>query len=164
VTLGACLTVPLSIGNLLGEKNADRAGVAANAAMLISIWLALFLRFACSFIDLLCMTVVQSGILVAFRVTWGYMFNDDPGMGYMTRILAKITHRIYFPQEVVTLVAAILPLVALAQVFDQCAAVLSGILRSRGKQVCQTVSDLVSNIPSNQKTVTRLDFGCDNQH
>jgi len=54
----------------------------------------------------------------------------------MTQVPAKIAHRIYFPQEVVTLVAAILPLVALAEVFDQCSTVLSGILRSRGKQVC----------------------------
>ena len=34
-----------------------------------------------------------------------------------------------------TLVADMLPLVALAQAFDQCGAVLSGILRARGKQV-----------------------------
>ena len=53
----------------------------------------------------------------------------------MTRVPAKITHRIYVPQGVVTLVADMLPLVALAQAFDQCGAVLSGILRSRGKQV-----------------------------
>ncbi|KAI9569367.1 mate-domain-containing protein [Boletus coccyginus] len=92
------IAASIRIGNLLGEKNADRASVAANAAMLMSIWLALFL----------------SGILVTFRATWGYMFNGD--------------------SEVVTLVAATLPLVALAQVFDQCGAVLSGILRSRGKQ------------------------------
>lgn len=72
---------------------------------------------------------------MTFRATWGYMFNGDSGMGYMTRLPARITHRNYFPQEVVTLVAATLPLVALAQVFDQCGAVLSGILRSRGKQV-----------------------------
>lgn len=41
---GACLTLLSSIGNLLGEKDANRAGVAANAALLLSILLALFLR------------------------------------------------------------------------------------------------------------------------
>jgi len=38
--------------------------------------------------------------------------------------------------EVVTLVASILPLVALFQVFDSTCAICSGILRARGKQVC----------------------------
>ena len=56
--VGACLTLVSSIGNLLGEKNAKRAGVAANAAMFISICLTLFLRFAHSFVDFLCVTVV----------------------------------------------------------------------------------------------------------
>ena len=37
--------------------------------------------------------------------------------------------------EVVTLVASILPLVSLFQVFDGNAAVTAGILRARGKQV-----------------------------
>jgi Na+-driven multidrug efflux pump len=63
------------------------------------------------------------------------MFNGDPGMVYMTRVPAKLTPRIYVPQAVVTLAADILPLAALAQVFDHCGAVFSGILRSRGKQV-----------------------------
>ncbi|KAG6380107.1 MATE efflux family protein [Boletus reticuloceps] len=92
------IATSVRIGNLLGEKNANRAGVAASASMFICICLALLL----------------SGVLVAFRATWGYMFNGDPA--------------------VVALVAAMLPLVALAQFFDQCGAVLSGILRSRGKQ------------------------------
>ena len=64
------------------------------------------------------------------------MFNGDLGMVHMTRVPAKITHQIYVPQAVVTLAADILPLVALAQSFDHCGAVFSGILRSRGKQVC----------------------------
>jgi len=86
------------IGNLLGEKNAYRAGVAASASMFICVDLALIL----------------CGILLAFREKWAYMFNSDPA--------------------VVMLVAAMLPLVSLAQLFDQIGAVLSGILRSRGKQ------------------------------
>jgi Na+-driven multidrug efflux pump len=43
---------------------------------------------------------------------------------------------IHLVSEVVTLVASILPLVAMYQVFDGIAAVTSGILRARGKQVC----------------------------
>lgn len=39
------------------------------------------------------------------------------------------------PQGVVTLVAAVLPVVAFVQIFDDCGAVISGILRARGKQV-----------------------------
>ena len=58
VILGACLTILSSIGNLLGEKKANRASVAANAAMLVSICVALFLRFAYSFTDFLFMTIV----------------------------------------------------------------------------------------------------------
>ncbi|KAG9313750.1 mate-domain-containing protein [Chiua virens] len=86
------------IGNLLGEKHATRAGSAANAAVVLSILLALF----------------QSGILLIFRERWGYMFNSDA--------------------EVVMLVAAVIPVLALVQIFDQWAAVISGILRARGKQ------------------------------
>ncbi|KIK96911.1 hypothetical protein PAXRUDRAFT_768490 [Paxillus rubicundulus Ve08.2h10] len=98
------IATSVRIGNLLGEKNAKRAGVAANASILLSIALALFL----------------SGILLTFRKTWGYMFNSDP--------------------EIVALVAAVLPLVALVQVCDDSGAVISGILRARGKQVCVTGS------------------------
>lgn len=57
--LSAYLIVFSSIGNLLGEKNANRAGVAANAAMLLTISVALFLRSApCFLIDFLYMMVV----------------------------------------------------------------------------------------------------------
>jgi MATE family multidrug resistance protein len=45
------IATSIRIGNLLGEKKAIRASVAANAAMLVSICLALFSRFACSFVD-----------------------------------------------------------------------------------------------------------------
>ncbi|KAF9242288.1 MATE efflux family protein [Melanogaster broomeanus] len=92
------IATSVRIGNLLGEKNAKRAGVTANAALLLSVALGLFL----------------SGLLLTFRKTWGYMFNSDP--------------------EVVPLVAALLPLLALIQVCDDSVAVIAGILRARGKQ------------------------------
>lgn len=49
------------------------------------------------------------------RKKWGYIFNSDI--------------------EVVTLVASLLPITALTQLFDAIIAVSAGILRARGKQV-----------------------------
>lgn len=57
-----------------------------------------------------------------FRYKWGYMFNSD--------------------EEVVTLVATILPIVALFQVFDGVGAVTAGILRARGKQALGALLNL----------------------
>ncbi|KAI0064869.1 MATE efflux family protein [Artomyces pyxidatus] len=86
------------IGNLLGERNANRADVAAKASMLMALIFA----------------GISSAIFLVFRKRWGLLFNDDP--------------------TVITLVASILPLVALFQVFDGLSAVSGGILRARGKQ------------------------------
>jgi len=57
---------------------------------------------------------ISSITFLSFRNKWGYLFNDDP--------------------DVISLVASILPLVALFQVFDGLGAVSGGILRARGKQ------------------------------
>ncbi|KAI0031948.1 MATE efflux family protein [Vararia minispora EC-137] len=57
---------------------------------------------------------ISSAVFLIFRKTWGHLFNDD--------------------SAVVTLVASILPVVALFQVFDGLSAVTGGILRARGKQ------------------------------
>ncbi|EIW77128.1 multidrug Oligosaccharidyl-lipid polysaccharide flippase [Coniophora puteana RWD-64-598 SS2] len=86
------------IGNLLGEQNARRAGVASNVAILLAVVVA----------------AVWSTLFLVFRTHWGHLFNDDP--------------------HVVELVASILPLVALFQVFDGTSGVTAGILRARGKQ------------------------------
>ncbi|KAJ7594178.1 mate-domain-containing protein [Mycena floridula] len=94
------------IGNLLGEKQAKRAGVAANTAIVMA------MALACLF----------SAMFLIFRNSWAYMFNDDP--------------------EVVELVASILPLVALFQIFDGNSAVTGGILRARGKQVTGALLNL----------------------
>ncbi|KAG1738313.1 mate-domain-containing protein [Suillus occidentalis] len=86
------------IGNLLGERRARRAGVTANTAVVLAVVVA----------------VGWSTLLMSFRESWAYIFNNDP--------------------EVVTLVASILPLVAVFQVFDGTNAVSGGILRARGRQ------------------------------
>lgn len=57
---------------------------------------------------------ISSAAFLIFRHSWAYLFNDDP--------------------VVVTLVASILPIVALFQVFDGLSGVTGGILRARGKQ------------------------------
>jgi MATE family multidrug resistance protein len=92
------IATSVRIGNLLGEGNARRAGVSANAAILLSAVIAAFF----------------SAVLLTFRKSWGYLFNNDI--------------------EVVTLVAHILPILALFQVPDFACAITSGILRARGKQ------------------------------
>ncbi|KAF4618730.1 hypothetical protein D9613_010162 [Agrocybe pediades] len=56
----------------------------------------------------------SSTMFFVFRKKWAYIFNDDP--------------------EVVALVASIMPIVALFQVFDGMAGVTGGILRARGLQ------------------------------
>jgi len=57
---------------------------------------------------------INTIILLAFRNKWGYLFNDD--------------------EEVIKLVAVIMPLVGLFQVFDGLAGCSGGILRAAGKQ------------------------------
>ncbi|KAI0634984.1 MATE efflux family protein [Trametes polyzona] len=86
------------IGNLLGEENAKRAGVAARCSILMS----------------LVISAVWSTMFMVFRHSWAHLFNDDP--------------------TVVTLVASILPLVSLFQVFDGLSAITAGVLRAIGKQ------------------------------
>jgi len=100
------IAASVRIGNLLGEKNANRAGVAASAAIFLSIALGVFL----------------SSILVTFRRGWSYMFNNDP--------------------DVAALVAEVLLVVAVVQIFDDWGAVISGILRARGKQMLGTMINI----------------------
>ncbi|KIM54288.1 hypothetical protein SCLCIDRAFT_1222157 [Scleroderma citrinum Foug A] len=93
------IATSVRIGNLLGERNAKRAGVAVRASCLLGVVLA----------------VLFSSTLMTLRHSWGYLFNDDP--------------------EVVQLVAAVLPLVALVEIFDNGTALVGGILRASGKQL-----------------------------
>jgi MATE family multidrug resistance protein len=50
------------IGNLLGSRNARRAGIAAWASILLSIGIS----------------CISCAIFTLFRKSWGYLFNDDP--------------------------------------------------------------------------------------
>ncbi|CCL99774.1 uncharacterized protein FIBRA_01796 [Fibroporia radiculosa] len=62
----------------------------------------------------LAISLVWSTMFMIFRKSWAHLFNDDP--------------------DVVELVATILPIVALFQVFDGLGGVTGGILRAAGKQ------------------------------
>ncbi|KAH0581706.1 hypothetical protein H2248_011392 [Termitomyces sp. 'cryptogamus'] len=96
------------IGNLLGEGNAKRAGIASYTSIIMALGLS----------------AASSTMFIIFKNKWAYLFNNDP--------------------EVVLLVASIIPLVALFQVFDGNAAVTAGILRARGKQVTGALLNLSS--------------------
>lgn len=78
-------------------------------------------------------------MFVVFRNSWAYLFNDDPGK-FLPHIIMKPV--LIFFSEVVGMVAVILPLVALFQVFDGTAAVAGGILRAQGKQLTGAVLNL----------------------
>ncbi|KAG2032419.1 mate-domain-containing protein [Suillus americanus] len=94
------------IGNLLGEKQARRAGVSAYAAIVLAV----------------AISAIWSTMFISFRQSWAYIINDDP--------------------EVVTLVASVLPVVAMYQVFDGIAAVTSGVLRAQGRQLVGALLNL----------------------
>ncbi|KAI1798396.1 MATE efflux family protein [Ganoderma leucocontextum] len=68
----------------------------------------------CAILMSLVISAVWSTMFMIFRHSWAHLFNDDP--------------------SVVSLVASILPLVALFQVFDGLSAVTAGVLRAVGKQ------------------------------
>ncbi|KAF8546284.1 MATE efflux family protein [Imleria badia] len=110
------IATSVRIGNLLGEGNARRAGVAAGTSIVMAVVVG----------------CVFSAILLVFRHQWSYIFNSDP--------------------EVVSLVASILPLVALFQVFDGTGAIIGGVFRARGKQFAGAMLNLsayyVLGIPS----------------
>lgn len=96
------------IGNLLGEGQARRAGVAAKTAVLMALIIG----------------SVFSAMFLIFRNSWGLLFNSDP--------------------EVLKMVSAILPLVALFQVFDGTSAVTGGIFRAKGQQYTGALLNLTA--------------------
>ncbi|KIK23952.1 hypothetical protein PISMIDRAFT_678674 [Pisolithus microcarpus 441] len=121
------IATSVRIGNLLGERDVERAKTVVRASFLLIIVLA----------------TLFSSVLITFRRSWGYLFNDDP--------------------EVVNLVAAVLPLVALVQIFDDAGAVVAGILRARGKQVLGATLNIsayyVIGLPIGLWLTFKRDFG-----
>ncbi|KAJ7089340.1 MATE efflux family protein [Mycena belliarum] len=89
------------------------------------------------------LSLVFSTMFMVFRKSWAYLFNDDP--------------------VVVDLVATILPLVALFQVFDGTSAVTGGILRAKGKQMTGALLNLsayyIIGIPFGAWLAFSWDFG-----
>ncbi|KAJ7033193.1 MATE efflux family protein [Mycena alexandri] len=82
-----------------------------------------------------------STMFMVFRNSWAYLFNDDP--------------------VVVKLVASILPLVAMFQVFDGTGAVTGGILRAKGKQMTGALLNLSAYYVIGIPFGVWLAFNCD---
>ncbi|KAJ3984107.1 mate-domain-containing protein [Lentinula detonsa] len=84
----------------------------------------------------LVLSLVFSAIFWIWRKKWAYLFNDD--------------------EDVAKMVAAILPLVALFQVFDGNAGITGGILRARGKQGTGALLNLRSELNVNDPVYPSL--------
>ena len=81
-----------------------------------------------------------SAMFLVFKDHWGKLFNDDPGMA---SFLFSHFQDADNGSEVIRLVSSILPLVALFQVTDGLAAIVSGILRAQGRQATGAVLSLM---------------------
>ncbi|KAJ3770568.1 multidrug Oligosaccharidyl-lipid polysaccharide flippase [Lentinula raphanica] len=109
VLLVSCSTtyqVPFALGVATSVRIGQLLGLARPRLAKLAAHAALLLGLALS--------LVFSAIFWIWRKKWAYVFNDD--------------------EDVAEMVARILPLVALFQVFDGNAAITGGILRARGKQ------------------------------
>ncbi|KAJ3725316.1 mate-domain-containing protein [Lentinula raphanica] len=109
VLLVSCSTTyqaPFAVGVATSVRIGQLLGLARPRLANLAAHAALLLGLALS--------LVFSAIFWIWRKRWAYVFNDD--------------------EDVAEMVARILPLVALFQVFDGNAAITGGILRARGKQ------------------------------
>lgn len=106
VSASTCYQAPFALGVAATVRigNLLGSGHGKKARIAAEMTLCLSLTFA------FCL----STFLLIFRKRWGYLFNDD--------------------EEVIALVAGIMPLVALFQIVDGMSAVTAGALRARGKQ------------------------------
>ena len=99
------------IGNLLGEKNARRAGVASNTSIIMAFTVGCIWRYARSFLNLSCaiqngddrskhtddnigliyFCLMNSTMFIGFRHSWAYLFNNDPGRYLFRRFIRVIS-------------------------------------------------------------------------
>ncbi|KAF5361082.1 hypothetical protein D9756_004872 [Leucocoprinus leucothites] len=134
VALGASLLGPVALATqsvlLVSSSTTFQAPYALSVATSVRIGNLLGERkakragaaAATSLIGALAIAALTSTMFIVFRKSWAHIFNDDP--------------------KVASMVAAILPLCALFQVFDGLAAVTGGILRAQGKQLTGAVLNL----------------------
>ncbi|KAH7880040.1 mate-domain-containing protein [Lentinula edodes] len=109
VLLVSCSTtyqVPFSLGVATSVRIGQLLGLAQPRLAKLAAHAAILLGFALS--------LIFSVIFWIWRKEWSYLFNND--------------------EDVAEMVASILPLVALFQVFDGNAGITGGVLRARGKQ------------------------------
>ncbi|KAJ4482838.1 mate-domain-containing protein [Lentinula edodes] len=109
VLLVSCSTtyqVPFSLGVATSVRIGQLLGLARPRLAKLAAHAAILLGFALS--------LIFSVVFWIWRKEWSYLFNDD--------------------EDVAEMVASILPLVALFQVFDGNAGITGGVLRARGKQ------------------------------
>jgi Na+-driven multidrug efflux pump len=109
VLLVSCSTtfqVPFSLGVATSVRIGQLLGLAQPRLAKLTAYAAILLGLVIS--------LVFSSVFWIWRSKWAYLFNNDEGVAMM--------------------VAAILPLAALFQVFDGNAGITGGILRARGKQ------------------------------
>ncbi|KAE9395988.1 mate-domain-containing protein [Gymnopus androsaceus JB14] len=109
VLLVSCSTTfqaPFALGVATSVRIGQLLGLAQPRLAKLAAYAAIFLGLAIS--------LVFSTIFWVWRRKWAYLFNND--------------------EDVAVMVASVLPLVALFQVFDGNAGITGGILRARGKQ------------------------------
>lgn len=149
------------IGNLLGERKAIRAGVAANTSIVMALIISGISRYVSApftrqdappnkhlLLAPCSSSSVINGPTSSTMIQVGNQFSDQP------------FHEsdLHDKQAVVSLVASILPLVALFQVFDGNCAVTAGILRARGKQASFSTSDTLTMSLINAHRSSRVRF------
>ena len=138
----------ISIGNLLGEKNAKRAGVTSDTSIVIAFIIGCIWRYVPS-----CANENGDGFRKRILITFFeivrciscsgirgdiYLIMTQVGYVFFFSLFYFEIKLKYGRTEVVKLVASILPILGLFQVFEGWNTVTASILRAKGKQVRYT--------------------------